>query len=96
MAKDEIPISVVALRADNYRHEDKTLIISLTTKYSAIERKYLVPLECLYDFIVDLQRLDVFSNIASFNNANRTVAGANADNALVGKPRVRRLLTDSD
>ena len=54
----KIPISVVALRADDYSPDGKDVIISLTTKYSTAERKYSVPIQCFYDLIVDLQRLN--------------------------------------
>ena len=52
------PISVIAMRADDYSPDGKTINISLTTKYSAAERKYSVPIECLRDLIMDLQRLN--------------------------------------
>jgi hypothetical protein len=59
MSQDKaIPISVIALRADDYSLDGKDVIISLTTKYSAAERKYSVPVECFHDLIVDLQRLN--------------------------------------
>lgn len=59
MNQDEtVPVSVIALRADAYSPDGKNVIISLTTKYSTAERKYSVPLECFYDLIVDLQRLN--------------------------------------
>ena len=59
MSEDKIiPISVIALRADDYSLDGKDVIISLTTKYSAAERKYSVPVECFHDLIVDLQRLN--------------------------------------
>jgi len=59
MSEDKtIPISVIALRADYYSPDGKDVIISLTTKYSAAERKYSVPVECFHDLIVDLQRLN--------------------------------------
>ena len=51
-------ISVVALRADDYSPDGKNIILSLTTKYSTAERKYSVPIECFYDLITDLQRLN--------------------------------------
>jgi hypothetical protein len=54
-----LPVSVVALRAQAYSPDDKTVVISLTTKYSTAERTYSVPLECFDDLVVDLQRLDV-------------------------------------
>jgi hypothetical protein len=59
MNQDEaVPVSVIALRADAYSPDGKNVTISLTTKYSTAERKYSVPLECFYDLIVDLQRLN--------------------------------------
>ena len=53
-----IPISVIALRAVDYSPDCKDVIISLTTKYSTAKRKFSVPVECLHDLIVDLQRLN--------------------------------------
>jgi hypothetical protein len=53
-----LPVAVIALRADDYSPDRKNVIISLTTKYSAAERRYSVPVECLHDLIVDLQRLN--------------------------------------
>jgi hypothetical protein len=55
---DTVPVSIIALRADAYSADGKNVIISLKTKFSTAERKYSVPLECFYDFIVDLQRLN--------------------------------------
>jgi hypothetical protein len=55
--KDSIPVSVVALRADDYS-PDGNIVISLRTKFSSAERKYSVPIECFHDLIVDLQRLN--------------------------------------
>jgi hypothetical protein len=59
-----LPISVVSVRAQAYSPDDQTLVISLTTKYSTAERTYSVPLGCLDDLVVDLQRLNVLD--ASF------------------------------
>lgn len=59
-----IPISVVALRAEDYSPDRKHIILSLTTKYSAAERKYTVPVECFQDLIVDLRRLNAASPAA--------------------------------
>ena len=50
-------MSIVALRAESYS-PDGNVVISLRTKFSSVERKYSVPLECFRDLIVDLQRLD--------------------------------------
>ena len=61
MVKDAFPISVVALRAEGYTSDGKNVIISLTTKYSVAERKYSIPVECVADFIADLNRLNAFA-----------------------------------
>ena len=53
-----LPVSVVALRAQAYSPDDKTVVISLTTKYSTAERTYSMPLACFDDLVVDLQRLN--------------------------------------
>ncbi|MGA9202045.1 MAG: hypothetical protein WBZ67_16280, partial [Pseudolabrys sp.] len=58
-----IPVGIVALRAEAC--DGKSVIISLTTKYSSAERVYSVPLECFHDLVVDLRRLNASSDIAS-------------------------------
>ena len=56
MSQDET-VSVVSFRAEDYSAD--SVVVSLRTKFSSAERKYLVPLECFRDLIVDLQRLSV-------------------------------------
>ena len=64
MSKEEVtPVSVVALRAEDYSPDGNSIVVSLRAKFSTAERKYLVPINCFYDLIIDLQRL----------NANRRV-----------------------
>ena len=59
MNQDEtLPVSIVGLRADAYSPDGKSVIISLKTRFSLAERKYSVPLECFYDLIMDLRRLN--------------------------------------
>ena len=66
MSEDKtIPISIIALRADDYSPDGKNIIIALTTKYSTAERKYSVPVECFHDLIVDLQRLSAAASATS-------------------------------
>ena len=66
MSQDKTtPISVIALRADDYSPDGKNVIISLTTKYSTADRKYSVPIECFHDLIVDLQRLNAAASASS-------------------------------
>jgi hypothetical protein len=52
-----LPIDVVDFRADTYSPDGKSVVISLTTKYSAERRIYSLPVPCLYAFIADLQKL---------------------------------------
>lgn len=60
------PVNVVAMRAEAYSDEEKkSLIISLTTKFSGAERKYSVPLECFCDLVNDMQRLDAYDRVDS-------------------------------
>jgi len=56
--KQQIPVSVVALRAESYSEGGDSIVVSLRTKYSTAERKYSVPVECFHDLIVDLRRLN--------------------------------------
>jgi len=66
MSQDEtIPVSIIGLRADAYSPDGKNVIISLKTKFSTAERKYSVPIECFYDLILDLQRLNASTAAAS-------------------------------
>src|SRR5262245_19719818 len=58
MSQNKIfPIDVVDFRADNYSSDGKSVVVSLTTKYSAERRTYALPLACLHSFIADLQKL---------------------------------------
>ena len=66
MSKDDRnPISVIALRADDYSPDGRFVIISLTTKFSETERVYAVPVECLHDLVLDLQRLNAAGRATS-------------------------------
>lgn len=60
---DDQPISVTALRAIGYSVDRKSLIISVTVKYSRAERRYSVPISCFEDLIVDLRRLNASAPI---------------------------------
>lgn len=51
-------VTIVALRAESYSAEDNSVIISLRVKYSTADRFFSVPVECLRDLVVDLQRLN--------------------------------------
>ena len=70
------PISVAALRADDYSPDGKNVIISLTTTYSTAERKYSVPIECFQDLIVDLHRLNAATSALSVETPVQPAAPA--------------------
>ena len=82
MSQDKtIPVSVIALRADDYSPDGKNVIISLSTKYSRAERKFSVPIECFHDLIVDLQRLNAAASSTSIGVLNQPAVAPNrADN----------------
>jgi hypothetical protein len=83
MSQDKkIPISVIALRADDYSPDGKDVIISLTTKYSTAERKYSVPIQCFYDLIVDLQRLNASTDATSIKTSIEPAVTPNPDEDL--------------
>jgi hypothetical protein len=82
MTKDVVPISVIALRAEHYSTDGKSVIISLTTKYSAVDRKYSVPIECFFDFIADLQRLNAFADRTPTQKPIETTVGPKGDGDL--------------
>jgi len=82
MSEDRIlPIGVTALRADEYSADGRHVVIALRTKYSNTERKYLVPIECFYDLIVDLQRLNAPRNGAPIESSIKPAAEASAARA---------------
>lgn len=51
-------VGVSALRAIGLSPDGKEVTISLRMRYSTSERTYSVPIECFYDLIVDLRRLN--------------------------------------
>jgi hypothetical protein len=94
MAKDGFPISTTALKAKELSPDGKGVIISLTTRYSAAERQYSVPLECLYDFVVDLQRLNAFAGRATTETAVRTMVTPN--DPAISTETVRPIQSSTD
>lgn len=78
-----LPIGVTALRAEEYSGDGKSVIISLRTKYSSIERKYSVPIECFHDLILDLQRLNATRGAASIEASLQPIADAPAPHSRV-------------
>jgi len=76
MSEDKAtPISVSALRADDYSPDGKNVIISLMTSFSTAERKYSVPIECFADLIVDLRRLNSAASATSIKAGNKPAVG---------------------
>jgi hypothetical protein len=71
MGKELARVTVVAFRAESYSPNGKNLVISLRTKYS-------LPLECLRDLLVDLQRLQTSKLEHSAENLDQDV-GARRD-----------------
>ena len=65
-----LPVGVVALRAESYSADDGCVVISLRTKFSAAERSYSVPVECLQDLIIDLRRLSFSAPNAPYEKAD--------------------------
>lgn len=85
MSEDRIlPIGVTGLRAEEYSGDGKSVIVSLRTKYSSIDRKYSVPIECFYDLILDLQRLNAPPRAASIEAPLQPKAGASAPHSRAG------------
>jgi hypothetical protein len=69
--EQQLPVSVVALRAESYSADDENIVISLRTKYSTAERKYSIPVDCLQDLIVDLRRLSLSARTLPSESADR-------------------------
>ena len=65
----DAPVHVSALRAVRYSADGKEVIIGLTTKYSGAERQYVISIDCFYDLITDLQRLNASSEAGSFETS---------------------------
>lgn len=68
------PIRAIDLRADNYSPDGKNIIISFATKYVAERRIYSVPVECLNEFIADLQKLKSPTGTTSINTSRQPAA----------------------
>ena len=59
--KEPKSVAVAALRAVGLSPDGKAITLCLSTRYSTAERLYSVPVECFYDLIVDLRRLNTFA-----------------------------------
>ena len=51
------PIDIVDFKAERYSPDGKAIVVSFATKYSAERRSYALPVQSLYGFIADLQKL---------------------------------------
>jgi hypothetical protein len=60
----QIPIDVIALRANNRTPDGNNIIISLITRFST-EQAYSVPIECLKELITDLQKLNSVAGVTT-------------------------------
>ena len=58
------PVDVAALRAKDYSFDGKNVIISLRPRFSP-EQTFSVPVECLFELIADLQKLNSAKNASA-------------------------------
>jgi len=84
MNQDKIPITVTTLRVEDYSSDGKNIIISLKVKYADTERRYSVPVECFYDVIVDLQRLNAVKGNKSIDTSIQPAVAPNATAKIEG------------
>ena len=69
----QIPIDIIALRANDRTHDGKNIIISLKPRYSP-EQTYSVPVECLYELITDLQNLNSSKGTAAIKPLEQSIS----------------------
>jgi hypothetical protein len=84
MNQDKIPISVTALRAEDYSSDGKNIIISMKVKYTNTERMYSIPVECFYDLITDLRRLNATTGTTSIDTSIQPAVGPNSAEKIEG------------
>jgi hypothetical protein len=81
MSEPEVqPIGIVDFKAEHYSDDRKTIIVSFATTLSAERQTYALPIQSLYGFIADLQKLQ-----PSGRPAQDAAAAAPASSAP-GKP----------
>lgn len=51
------PIDIVDFRAEHYSPDGKSIVVSFATRGAAQRRAYALPVQSLYGFIADLQKL---------------------------------------
>jgi hypothetical protein len=73
------PVAIVDFRAEQYSPDGKAIVVSFTTAESAERRSYALPVQSLYGFIADLQKLPA---------ANQTAQSATAPSASHPPPPV--------
>jgi hypothetical protein len=58
------PVAIVDFRAEQYSPDGKAIVVSFATTESAERRSYALPVQSLYGFIADLQKLPAASQAA--------------------------------
>ena len=58
------PVAIVDFRAEQYSPDGKAIVVSFATAESAERRLYALPVQSLYGFIADLQKLPSASQAA--------------------------------
>jgi hypothetical protein len=81
MYLDKLPVSVAALRAEGYSTDGRNIIISLTVKFLRKTRKYSVPVECFYDLIASLQKLNAPEGTKSIDTSIQPVVDPESESA---------------
>ena len=57
MTASNLPIDIIDFRAERYSPDGKSIIVSFATAQSAERRTYALPVQSIYGFIADLQRM---------------------------------------
>ena len=90
MSQDQArPLTVISLRANDYSSDSKSVTISLKTKHSKAGQKYSVPIECFYDLIGDLERLNAAGRARPIEPPVRPMAVSSSAHDLVDCLRIR-------
>ena len=68
------PIDIVDFKAERYSPDGKAIVVSFATEESAQRRSYALPVQALYGFIADLQKLQRPSEATATSDASKTQA----------------------
>jgi hypothetical protein len=66
------PIDIVDFKAERYSPDGKAIVVSFATAQSAQRRSYTLPVQSLYGFIADLQKMQRPSGTVSASNTLAT------------------------